>query len=242
MKEGDSYYRIAGFPVRMNCVTDFMQRQCAPYSIEDKDTDTEGCLNLTYTDDDWQKYGRERIDLPTFEYGYTFLRFSNWITERGAFCFHASAISVNGEGLLFSADSGTGKSTHARLWKKYMTDCEVIPVNDDKPTIRFVEKTPYVCGTPWSGKHMLNTNIEVPVKALVFLEQAEVNQIEEIPAERALPMVLPQVLGGKSNQIQTAVLMGLLDCFLRGVPIYKLRCTPSEAAVRLVYDTVWNRL
>lgn len=89
---------------------------------------------------------------------------------------------------------------------------------------------------------MLNTNIEVPVKALVFLEQAEMNQIEEIPAERALSMVLPQVLGGKSNQIQTAVLMGLLDCFLRGVPIYKLRCTPSETAVRLVYDTVWNRV
>ena len=241
MEENISYYRIAGFTVRMNCTTEFMRQVCAAYRIGEKDIDAEKCLDLCYTDEERRKYEQEGMNHPTFEYGYTFLRFSNEIVERGAFCFHASAISVDGEGLLFSADSGTGKSTHARLWKEYMTGHKVIPVNDDKPTIRFTYGKPYVCGTPWSGKHTLNTNIEVPVKALVFLEQGTENQIEEVPAERAFPLVLPQILGGRANQAQVAALMGLLDRFLREISIYRLSCTISGAAVRLVYDTVWNK-
>lgn len=241
MEENISYYRIAGFAVRMNCSTEFMRRVCAAYRVEEKEINTGECLDLCYMDEEWQKYSREGMNLPAFEYGYTFLRFSNGIVERGAFCFHASAISVDGEGLLFSADSGTGKSTHAALWRKYMNGHEVISVNDDKPTIRFVEGKPHVCGTPWSGKHTLNTNVEAPVKALVFLEQGKENQIEEVPAEKAFPLVFPQLLGGKTSQAQVAVLMGHLDRFLRRISIYRLRCTISEAAVRLVYDTVWNK-
>lgn len=240
MKENIFYYQIAGFVIRMNCSTEFMHRQCAPYRVSEGKVDGERCLDLTYTDEELQKYEQEGVDLPMFEYGYTFMRFSNVIVERGAFCFHASAISVDGDGLLFSADSGTGKSTQARLWRKYMTGHEVILVNDDKPVIRFTNEIPYVCGTPWSGKHALNTNIKVPVKGLVFLEQCVENSIEEIPAERALPLVIPQLLGGKTSQIQVAALMELLDQFLRGISIYRLRCTVSEAAVRLVYDTLWN--
>lgn len=240
MKESVSYYRIAGFDVRMNCRAEFMHRQCAPYQISEEDADGERCLDLTYTAEELQKYEQEGVDLPMFEYGYTFLRFSNKIVDCGAFCFHASAISVDGEGLLFSADSGTGKSTQARLWRKYMTGHEVILINDDKPTIRLINEIPYVCGTPWSGKHALNTNMEVSVKALVFLEQSVENSIEEIPADRALPLVFPQLLGGKTSQIQVAALMELLDQFMRGISIYRLKCTVSEAAVRLVYDTLWN--
>lgn len=241
MEEDVSYYRIAGFDVRMNCSTEFMHRQCASYRIPEEYVYGGKCLDLTYTDEEQEKYKQEGLDLLDFEYAYTFLRFSNEIVDQGAFCFHASAISVDGQGLLFSADSGTGKSTQARLWRKYMTDHEVFPVNDDKPTIRFINEIPYVCGTPWSGKHALNTNVEVPVKALVFLEQSADNSIEEIPAERALSLVLPQILGGKAGQVQIVALMGLLDRFLRRVPIYRLRCTVSRAAVRLVYDTLWDR-
>lgn len=233
--------RIAGFPVKVRCSTGLMVRQCAPYAAEREKGDVAEEMDLTYSEQDWRKYAERYSGRASFEYAYSAAFFADKIIAGGAFCFHASAISADGEGILFSADSGTGKSTQARIWREWLGSDRVVMVNDDKPVIRFKGDIPYVCGTPWSGKHGLNTNICVPVRALVFLEQAEENRIGCVPAEQALPLVFPQVLGGRTSQEQVNSLMDLLDCFLRKIDIYKLECTPTRDAAQLVYHTVFGR-
>jgi serine kinase of HPr protein (carbohydrate metabolism regulator) len=97
---------------------------------------------------------------------------------------HASAVEVDGKAYLFSANSGTGKSTHTRLWREVFGDRAVM-VNDDKPFLRMTEGAVMVYGSPWNGKHGLGCNLSVPLKAVCILERGEENRIEKISAKQA---------------------------------------------------------
>ena len=77
--------------------------------------------------------------------------------------FHGSALAADGEGYLFTAPSGTGKSTHARLWRELLGD-RVVMINDDKPLLRVTEEGVTVYGTPFRGKHGLGGDEQRSVK------------------------------------------------------------------------------
>ena len=98
---------------------------------------------------------------------------------RNGFVFHSSTLKYDGKGILFSADSGTGKSTHTGLWREYYpNDTEII--NDDTPLIRLIDGKPFVFGTPWSGKTDLNNNVSAPLSNIVFLERGQVNALKKL--------------------------------------------------------------
>lgn len=107
--------------------------------------------------------------------------------EYGVILFHCSAIAVDGQAYLFAAPSGTGKSTHARLWRE-MLGGRAEMVNDDKPFVRFKDGVPYVYGSPWNGKHRLSSNISRPIKGICFLEQGAENHIKRIAPREAAEM------------------------------------------------------
>ena len=89
--------------------------------------------------------------------------------EHNTFLFYGSCIAVDGAGYVFTAKSGTGKSTHTRLWRELL-DNRATMVNDDKPLIRIADDDAIIYGTPWDGKHPLSHNIAVPLKAICILE------------------------------------------------------------------------
>ena len=104
---------------------------------------------------------------------------------------HGSVVAVDGYGYLFTARCGTGKSTHTRLWRQVFGERAVM-VNDDKPFVRIMESGAWACGSPWSGKHGLDTNITVPLKGICILERGAENRIARISVEEALPMLVHQ--------------------------------------------------
>lgn len=149
---------------------------------------------------------------------------------------HSSCIEMDGRAYLFSADSGTGKSTHTGLWKKYFGD-RVTYINDDKPIVRKIDGVYRAFGTPWSGKTDLNTNISAPVAAIVFIERGETNSIEPMDmvkdqvAVRFLEQtVRPKNFGLMDSMLKTA------DDLLTATPIFRLRCNISEEAVLTSYN------
>ena len=99
------------------------------------------------------------------------------ILDRNCVLFHCSAVAVDGKAYLFTAASGTGKSTHTRMWRQHFGGRAVM-VNDDKPILRIKDDGIYVCGTPWCGKHGLQTNVEVPVQGICILGGGEKNMIK----------------------------------------------------------------
>ena len=150
--------------------------------------------------------------------------------------FHSSAIMVDGCAYLFTAPSGTGKSTHTRLWRELLGD-KAVMVNDDKPIIRCIDGEFYVYGTPWNGKHHLDTNCRAKIKAICKIEQAKENRIEKINTSEMLITILNQTIR-PDNLEQMDKLLGLIDKMISKVGLYKLGCTISKEAAELAYNTM----
>jgi len=103
----------------------------------------------------------------------------------GGIVMHGSSISYKGMGLLFSAPSGTGKTTHTSLWREYYPNDTAI-INDDTPAVIFKDGKLYLCGTPWSGTTELNNNVTAEHLATVFITRGTSNTLTELKGEEAL--------------------------------------------------------
>ena len=148
--------------------------------------------------------------------------------------FHGSAIAVDGEGYLFTAKSGTGKSTHTRLWREFFGDRAVM-VNDDKPILKITENGVFVCGTPWDGKHHLSSNIIVPLKAVCILSRDVENHIEAVSVQEAYPMLLQQSFRPPQAE-KLMKTMELVRQLTEKVKLYSLGCNMELEAARVSYE------
>ena len=150
--------------------------------------------------------------------------------------FHSSALSFDGDAVLFTAPSGTGKSTHSRLWREYFGD-RVTMVNDDKPILHITDKIT-VFGTPYGGKDNLQSNTSAPVKAIVILHQAKENSLKRLEPNEAFPTLLSQTYRVSSieGMTKTMPLVGRLS----HLPVYSLGCTISYEAVELIHNEIFN--
>lgn len=149
------------------------------------------------------------------------------------FLFHGSAIAVDGQAFLFTAKSGTGKSTHTALWRKLLGE-KAVMVNDDKPLIRITDSGAIVYGTPYNGKHRLGANICAPLKAVCILTRAAENHIERITKAEAYAMLLQQVYRPQSAA-QMAKTLKLIDRLAENTALYRLGCNMDISAAETAY-------
>ena len=150
--------------------------------------------------------------------------------------FHGSAVAVEGVGYLFTAKSGTGKSTHTRLWREILGERAVM-INDDKPLIKVSENGITIYGTPWDGKHRLSTNMSVPLRAICILERAEENCIVPITKKDAYNMLIQQVYKPTEPQMLIKTLQ-LIDRLSENVKLYRLGCNMDIGAAEISYKTM----
>ncbi len=209
-EDGESVYRT--FPEAADIVSariDFFDNRADIY---------------VFSVDDIETSGREII--------YSGQAFGQMLLKRQRMVMHSSCIARNGKAVLFSAPSGTGKSTHTGLWRKFYPDTQYI--NDDTPILR-LDKPGVVlaCGSPWSGKEHLNQNLQVPLCGIVFLERGENNKIEVLPKVNAMGRLLGECrkIPFRDAMQEAAELCGRL---LDQVPVYRLSCNISYEAVETV--------
>ena len=150
--------------------------------------------------------------------------------------FHGSVVAVDGNAYLFTAKSGTGKSTHTRLWRGLLGERATM-VNDDKPFLEITETGVTVHGSPWNGKHRLGTNISVPLKAICILERGEENEIRQIFPREALLMLMQQS-NRPMDQRKMPHYLELLDALSERTKFYRLRCNTNPDAAEVSYRTM----
>lgn len=150
--------------------------------------------------------------------------------------FHGSAIAVDGDAYLFTAKSGTGKSTHTRLWRE-LFEKRAVMINDDKPLLRISDTGVVVYGTPWDGKHRLSNNIAVPLRGVCILARSEINQIASTSKSAAFPMLLQQSYRPESVEAMKKVLE-LVNTLGNRVKLYKLGCNMEITAAQMAYDVM----
>ncbi len=153
----------------------------------------------------------------------------------GGFVIHGACISYENQGYLFTAPSGTGKSTHIALWRRYLGESVGI-VNGDKPIVTAKEEI-LIHGTPWAGKERWQTNRSVPLGGICLLQRGEQNVIRRASADEFLPFLFRQTFLSPETDITLATL-DLLDRVLREVPVYALECNISEEAVKTSFEAM----
>lgn len=157
-------------------------------------------------------------------------------TEYGAILFHSSSVAVDGKAYIFTAKSGTGKSTHASLWRKLLGERAVM-INDDKPLIRTKGDEFVVYGTPWRGKHKLGANISATLAGVCIISRGEKNEIERITPTAALPTLLSQTFRPTEAEKTARVLETVIRMSER-VPTYKLKCNMDISAAETSYNAM----
>ena len=155
------------------------------------------------------------------------------ITQYDAIVFHASAVAVDGKCYLFTAKSGTGKTTHTKLWLKNINGSFV--VNGDKPILRVIDGIAYVCGTPWMGKERYGDNIQIPLKSMCILERGKENKIEEISFSKALPVIYEQMYRPREKN-QLIMSLNTLGKLKECVKFYRLKCNMNDDAAIVSYN------
>ena len=158
----------------------------------------------------------------------------------GTALFHAACICYKGRGYLFLGKSGTGKSTHARLWLKYIEGSELF--NDDNPVVRLFEKDgrkfAVAYGSPWSGKTPCYKNVKFELGGFVLLSQAPFNKISPLKGVSAYAAILPSISGMRWDREIADGLHQTQNGLASNVPMWYLECLPDEDAAKLCCKSV----
>ena len=187
---------------------------------------------------------REGRDVRPFSDGYletlaVYRKIAEKMPEYDTMLMHGSCVAVDGVGYLFTAKSGTGKSTHTRLWREAF-GARAVMINDDKPLLRVCASVAVVYGTPWDGKHRLSTNASAKLRAICILERAQQNAISPISAMDAYPMLLQQIYRPASAAAMEKTL-ALLDMLTLRVDFWRLGCNMEIEAAQIAYNAMHGK-
>ena len=170
------------------------------------------------------------------EYIYTGMSFYKQLINHGGLMLHSSAVVVDGKAYLFTAASGTGKSTHTALYLRAFGSRAFI-LNDDKPALRFEDGGFFAYGTPWSGKTAQNTNVRVPVAGICVLHRGEKNEISRIYGKDAIFGIYAQTMHPQSAKYMDK-LLSLIEKMIALVPIWELKCNMDADAPLVSYHAM----
>lgn len=242
-------YLLADVPIKITSVHEEIHAMCADYRTDqtasihictqESDIEREMCLN----EKQWLADGFTPSSFPPayIETLAVYRKIAHELLSLGILLMHGSVIAVDGQAYLFTAKSGTGKSTHVRLWREMFGD-RAIMVNDDKPLIRVSKAQAdgtapqiIVYGTPWDGKHHLSNNISMPLKAIIRLERGEENSIQQVAPAYMLQTFMQQtyIPPTPTGPMQA---LSLINDIGKSVKFYLLHCNMLPEAAKIAYE------
>lgn len=236
--------RIAGYTTRIISLFDSTRDYCRKYLSEET---PEWDIAVTRED---LAYEQEALRQEALEEGLRIRIFTDpflertaiqrkmaeYLFERDILMTHGSTVAVDGKAYLFTAKCGTGKSTHTRLWRQVFGQRAVM-VNDDKPFLKLTEDGTLACGSPWSGKHGLDTNVTLPLQGICILTRGKENRIRRILPEEALPMLLHQSYCPQEQE-KHARFEELVRQLAERTPLWHMECNMDPSAAEVSYDAM----
>lgn len=155
----------------------------------------------------------------------------------GRILFHGAAILWRGRAWIFTANSGTGKTTQYMLWKLCFGE-EIQILNGDKPLLEFREDGIIVHPSPWRGKEALGSQQSAPLGGILLLEQSTKNSMCRLRAKEAAGPLLTQLLFTRKNTDDVRAACALEERLLAQVPVWLLQNRGDAASAALCRDTL----
>ena len=223
-----------------------MQR-CREYFTE-KAPELSVCIDQADIDAEHAYAGSDYIpEDPELEWLALYRKICTELASKNVVLIHGSAVMADGNAYLFCAPSGTGKSTHTRLWRELLGP-KAVMINDDKPLVRIFEGSEsddpgkmLIYGTPWNGKHRLGSNISAPLRSICFLERSEENHIERMQQRDAGPLLLKYIF----RPADPAAMILVLDTASKIADLsafWRLGCNMSPSAAETSYKAMSEAL
>ncbi len=228
-------YIIAGFKTEYYVRGKLLKDRSKSYKADFSDDEVQIRLSVKEDFIRQKKEEMPHLSLDDHEYMWTGEAFYNELLKHDGMMLHSSCVEKDGYAYLFSAKSGTGKSTHTHLWLKNLEGTRII--NDDKPALVLKNGKWYACGTPFSGKTDENVDVKVPIRALVFLHRSEKNEVKRMPTVQAIGMLLSQTIRPNSKELAEKMLE-LADKLLTEVPVFSLGCNMDDDAAIVAYNEI----
>lgn len=198
--------------------------------------------NLVFEQEQLEKEAQEqgirprKFPEPFLERATILRKTAEFLLNNRTLLLHGSTVSMDGKAYLFTAPCGTGKSTHTRLWRQVFGE-KAVMINDDKAFLRFTEDWILACGSPWSGKHGLDSNIQVPLQGICVIGRGAENSIVQIAGDDVFSILHDQLLGYK-EETDLDLADGLLHRLLSQVPVWKLTCNMDPEAAHVSYGAM----
>ncbi|MCD8153915.1 MAG: hypothetical protein LUF78_04385, partial [Clostridiales bacterium] len=226
---------LAGVPIEVKSRYNYCRWFCRDYL-----TDKEPVISVYAEDDrlaEMKEYSPEMRD-EFLERDGIYSAIASRLPFYNRVALHGACIAYKGKGILFTAASGTGKSTHICLWKQYI-GADVNIVNGDKPIFHIKENSITAYDTPWCGKEGWNRKYNAKMDAICFLRRTEdgVNRIREVDPDEGVSLMLRQMFHPYEPE-STGLMLELFDRMLTSLPMYLLECDMSEDAVKCSFETL----
>ena len=204
------------------------------FSLRENGIDGTLCMDMRTATGSFYSH---RIRQAAFHLGTALMMmFTCFSAQRQTLLMHASVIRHEGKANLFLGRSGTGKSTHSRLWLEHIPGCDL--VNDDNPVLRFLPDPAdgrmrlMVFGSPWSGKTPCYRNLSVPVRAVVRLDQAPENAIRRLTGLEAYASVLASCSAIRWSRPVMDAISASVEKIALETPCWHLDCRADQEAAQ----------
>lgn len=229
------YIKVSDLNVKMESRYDRTCRYCSDYIVEPSDPEIVAKTSDAEIDAESRLY--ESPHSKEYCEGICLYRsIAEQLPLFDRFVFHGAAVAANGKGYIFTAPSGTGKSTHISLWMKLFGD-RVSVINGDKPIVRITESGAAVYSSPWAGKEGWSTNSFADIGGICLIRRGEQNRINRISPSEYFDELMHQVYIPKDSQAMLKTLE-LVDALAKRVPFYLLECDISEDAARTSFEAM----
>lgn len=235
-------YILGGHAVRINSLFDEVHTLCADYRAEVEaeyvvETTKEHILYEKNESDktSLKEHGRVIPFPPAYlETLAVYRQIANYLTAHcDTVLMHGCVIQVDDAGYMFTAPSGTGKTTHTRLWLQLLGERSYI-VNGDKPLIHVAKCGVTAYGTPWDGKEHYSRNTSVPLRAIGIICRDTTNYTERLTPPQAFTEML-RATHSPNTRLETIKLMKLLENLLLQVPVFRIHCNMDLQAAQVAY-------
>ena len=240
----DFLLKMAGYRFAIHSLYPSIEKQCAGYCSALTDGEpVDETVTMTEEDIAFEEEAnirQARVEhIPAQDFPPDYLetvgihrKIAEFLSHQNAALFHGALIELDGEGYLFTAKSGTGKTTHIRNWFRQFPNCHV--VNGDKPVLRIEGDRVIGYGTPWAGKEGYQNNTSVPVRAIILLGRDTENHIEPVRPREAISGLIVQTYRAADNG-GIARTMQFLSQVVRRVDLYRLGCNMDPESALVAY-------